>query len=134
MSVFSSIGGFISGIFKPAADLVDNLHTSDEEKGQIRAELAKIQAGVLNKSMELEKARFDAMSKVQIAESQSTHKITAIWRPICSIAIVSVIILSSFGIIPKPDKEFYDLARIFLGVYSGGRSLEKIGSDLKIGR
>ena len=30
MSVFGSIGSFIGGIFGPAADLIDNLHTSDD--------------------------------------------------------------------------------------------------------
>ena len=35
---------FIANIFKPAADIVDELHTSDEEKGRLRNELAKIQS------------------------------------------------------------------------------------------
>lgn len=134
MSLFGSIGSFISGIFSPAAELIDEIHVSDEERGKIRAELARIQADVLNKTTELEMKRLEAMSKVNVAEAQSKFAITATWRPICSIAIVAVVILSSFGIIPKPDQDFYNLAQVFLGVYSGGRSLEKVGSVLKLGK
>jgi len=110
------------------------MHTSEEEKGQIRAEIARIQAEVLNKTTELEMKRLDAMSKVQVAESQSKYAITATWRPITSLLLVIVVILASFGIIPKPDADFYDLVKVFIGVYSGGRSLEKIGSVLKLGK
>ena len=134
MGIFSAIGGFISGIFAPAADLIDNLHTSEEEKGKIRIEIARIQGEVLNKTTELEMARLDAVSKVQVAESQSKFWITAAWRPMASLMFVIVITLSSFGIIPKPEKEFYDIAMLFLNVYSGGRSLEKFGSVLKLGK
>lgn len=134
MSIFSGITAFVSGIFSPAADLIDNLHTSEEEKGKIRTEIAKIQAEVLNKTTDLEMKRLDAISKVQISESQSKYRITATWRPICSIAMVTIIILASFGVIDKPDSDFYDLAKMFLGIYGGGRSLEKIGSVLKLGK
>ena len=48
---------FISSIFKPAVDLIDELHTSDEEKGNIKNQLAEIQAGVQDKIIELESKR-----------------------------------------------------------------------------
>ena len=35
---------FIGGIFAPASKLVDDLHTSDEEKLTLKNELANIQA------------------------------------------------------------------------------------------
>ncbi|MCK5138470.1 MAG: hypothetical protein KAQ85_01385 [Thermodesulfovibrionia bacterium] len=131
---FGAIGEFISGLFSPAASLIDNLHTSEEEKGKIRAEIAKIQASVLNKTADLEMKRLDAISKVQSAEANSSHVITATWRPICSMALVFIVILASFGVIPKPDSDFYDLVKVFIGIYGGGRSLEKIGSVLKLGK
>ncbi len=125
---------FIGNIFKPASDLVDNLHTSDEEKLELRNKLAEIEGKALAKLTELEQSRLEAMSKVQTAEANSKHVITATWRPISSIAMVTVIILASFGIIPQPDANFYDLAQLFLGAYAGGRSLEKIGKAIKLGR
>jgi len=134
MSIFSAIGDFVSGIFAPAANLIDELHVSDEERGKIRAEIARIQAEVLNKTTDLEMKRLDAISKVQVAESQSKFAITATWRPITSLLFVVIIVLASFGLVPKPDPDFYNLANAFLGVYAGGRSLEKIGSVLKLGK
>lgn len=122
---------FIGGIFKPLTDTIDNVHTSTEEKQQLRNKLAEIQAGVQSKMIDLEAKRLDAMSKVQVAEASSKHTITAIWRPISSLMFVIVITLGAFHVIEKPDKEFYDLATIFLGTYAGGRSLEKIGAVVK---
>lgn len=129
MSIFS----FIGSIFKPAVDLIDEIHVSDEERGKLKNELAKIQSDAQAKLIDLEKARLDALSAVQKAEANSKHLITAIWRPICSIAIVGLIIAGSFGIVTlTPD--IYELAKVFLGAYAGGRSLEKLGSVLKLGK
>jgi len=43
MSVFS----FISSIFEPAVKLVDDLHTSDEEKLQMQAQIKKVENELL---------------------------------------------------------------------------------------
>jgi len=136
MSIFSSIAGFVSGIFSPAADLIDNLHTSTEEKQKLRNELAKIQAGALEKMNELEGKRLDAMSKVQVAEAGSKFWITAAWRPISSLMMVIVVTAAAFHIIPKPDAEFYELAKYFLCTYAGGRSAEQLGLKIasKLGK
>jgi hypothetical protein len=105
---------FISKIFKPAADLIDEIHVSDEERGKLRNELAKVQAGMQAKSVELMKA-----------EAQSQHLITSIWRPVCALILFSLILLDGFKVVEAPA-QVYELAQIFLGVYSGGRSIEKV--------
>jgi hypothetical protein len=109
----------IAGIFKPAANLIDELHVSDEERGKLRNELAKIQAQMQSKSVEL-------MS----AEANSKHLITSIWRPVCSIILFVLILLDGFKVIEAPT-QVYDLASTFLSVYAGGRSLEKISKLVK---
>jgi len=129
MSIFS----FISNIFKPATDLVDNLHTSTEEKLELRNKLAEVQESANAKLVELEKARLEAISKVQVAEAGSKYAITATWRPICSMIIVAIVLLASFDL-AHPNEQFYELAKVFLGVYGSGRSLEKLGSVLKLGK
>ena len=53
---------FIQNIFKPAAELVDNLHTSDEEKLKLRNEFAKIQAGLSKEAVSLMKAEASSES------------------------------------------------------------------------
>ena len=129
MSIFS----FIAGIFEPATKLIDDLTTTDEEKMELRNKLAEIQERANAKLIDLEAKRLDAMSKVQIAESSSKYAITATWRPITSMALVGIIIAGSFGLC-EVGTEVYDLAKVFLGAYTGGRSLEKLGSVIKLGK
>jgi len=64
--------------------------TSEEEKDKLRNELAKIQAGVLEKATDLEMKKMDALAKIQTAEAQSEHWVTANWRPIASLMFISV--------------------------------------------
>ena len=109
MSIFSWIGS----LFKPAVDLIDELHVSDEERLKLRNELASIQSKMQAKSAE-----------VMIAESKSDHWIVAAVRPICTLVLFSIILIGSFGYIKTPP-EVYSLAEIFMSIYAGGRSLEK---------
>lgn len=127
-----SILNWISGLFKPVADLVDNVHTSTEEKLKLKNELATIQKQVHDKVVELEQTRLQALSSVEVAESQSTHWLRANWRPLSSLTLVGTILYLVFTKQPIP-KEISDLAEIFLGAYAGGRSLEKIASLIKGG-
>lgn len=114
---------WITNLFEPAAKLVDELHTSKEEKGALLVEMAKIQAEVHAKSIELMQA-----------EAGSSNWLTAAWRPICSIILVVIILLDGhFGF--TASQQVYDLAQVFLGVYGGGRTIEnaveKLGRVLK---
>lgn len=124
---------FIAGIFKPAVDLVDDLHTSTEEKLQLRNKLAEIQEQANAKVIELEKARLDAMAKVEAAEASSSHWLRANWRPITSLALVGLIIADSFEWV-NAGSQIYDLANIFLGAYTTSRGLEKVAKAIKLGK
>lgn len=124
---------FIGGIFKPAVDLVDDLNTSDEERLTLRNELAKIQTGVTTKLIDLEKAKLDAMQKIQVAEAQSKHWLQGNWRPLSSLTLLGLVVGGSFGWFTL-DTKVYDIAMYFLGFYGTGRSLEKAASAIKIGR
>ena len=109
---------FISNIFKPAAELIDNLHVSDEERGKLQVELARIQSDIQKESV-----------KLMIAEASSEHWIVAAWRPICALLLFTLILLDGFKVVDAP-KQVYELAELFLGVYGGGRSLEKISKQI----
>lgn len=112
MSLFS----FISDIFKPAAELVDKLHVSDAERMQLRNELVKIQSGMHEKSIDLMKA-----------EASSDHWIVAAVRPICTLILFILILCDAYGLADAPP-QVYDLAQMYMGIYAGGRSLEKISN------
>ena len=129
MSIFS----FISNLFKPAADLVDELHVSDEEKGKLRNELAGIQAQAQKQMLDYEAKVVEARSKLMVAEAQSPHLITAIWRPVACLSLIALVVLSAYGI-GNPDKEVYELTKILLGAYASGRTLEKVVKVSKFGK
>lgn len=124
---------FIGGIFAPAVKLVDNVSTTDEERLQLRNELAKIQNEVTTKLIDLEKAKLDAMQKIQVAEAQSKHWLQGNWRPICSMSLLGLVIGGSFGWFVL-DPKVYDIAMYFLGFYGTGRSIEKAATALQIGK
>lgn len=113
------IMSFISGLFKPAVDLIDELHVSDEERGQLHNELANIKAGVDEKLLGL-----------MASEATSQHWIVAAWRPLTSICLVVAVVMDGhFGF--HANANIYKLAELFLGVYAGGRSIEKLSSVFK---
>ena len=129
MNLFS----LVSDIFKPASEIIDEIHVSDEERGKLRNELAKTQAKAQEELLKFESKVLETKAQISIAESNSKHWLTATWRPLCSILLVGIIVLSAFDLAhPKP--ELYELAKIFLGTYAGGRSFEKMLNVSKLGK
>jgi len=140
---------FISAIFRPAVDLIDALHTSDEEKGNIRNQLAAIQAGVQDKIIALETKRIeyekqlvDARSDVVKAEIQGRSWLQRNWRPILMMVVI-IIIANNYIIFPYvgiwTDKvrmlelpgALFALLTAGVGGYIVGRSGEKIAAAFK---
>ena len=68
--------------------------------------------------------------KLMTAEAQSDNKLTSSWRPVCALILFFLILLDGFAVINAPA-QVYDLATTFLGVYGGGRSIEKAVKLLK---
>lgn len=126
---------FISGIFKPAADLIDNVHTSEAEKLELRNVLTKLQNEVttkqielLSKQMDLEKQLLESQSSIITAESKSEAWIVKSWRPITMLTFLVIIVFHSLGIIGLQEQfadKFMTLVQIGLGGYVVGRSAEK---------
>jgi len=124
---------WITSLFKPAAELIDDLHLSGEEKGKLKNELASIQAEANKQFLELAKAELEARTEMVKAEAASSHWLQANWRPICSIALISIVVLDSFSIV-NASEQLYTLATAFLGLYGTGRSVEKAASVVKLGK
>jgi len=66
MNVFS----FISSIFKPAVDLIDELHTSDAEKLELQREIKKVENELLGKVIEYERLLLE--SKTNLISTEAT--------------------------------------------------------------
>ena len=128
----------ITSLIKPAADLIDSLHTSSEEKGELSNALAKLQfeiagqvIGYQIKSMEAETKLKDAQRDIIVSEAKSDSWLTKSWRPLIMILFGGIIaysyIAQSAGL-PAADihPEMFGLLKLGIGGYIGARSAEKI--------
>lgn len=126
------ITDLIAGIFKPAADLIDELHTSEEERLTARAHLLDIQAAAMQRVFDYEKSALELRGKIVNSEAQSQHWLTASWRPITMLTFLGLAVGDSLGLLATPLRdEAWSLLQIGLGGYVVGRSGEKIAKTMK---
>lgn len=132
-----NILSLISQIFKPATDLIDAVHTSEQEKLQAKATLLELQTDFLSKGLEYEQKQMQAKADIIIAEAKSQHTLTSVWRPITMLGFLAVVLnnyvvapyLAAFGFevptLPIGD-EMWGLLQIGIGGYIASRGLEKV--------
>jgi hypothetical protein len=122
----------IAGIFKPAAELIDELHTSEEEKLKQQRRLLEIQAMVLDSSLQYEKEMMTSRAEIINSEAKSEHWITATWRPITMLTFLALAVGDSLGWLPNPLRdEAWTLLQLGLGGYVVGRSAEKVIKEVR---
>ena len=121
----------IAGVFKPAAELIDELHTSTEEKLEQKAKLLDVQAAVITQAIDYESESLKAKAKIVQAEAQSEHWLTANWRPIVMLTFCALTVGDALGFLPNPlAQEAWLMLQIGLGGYVVGRSGEKIAKGI----
>lgn len=125
--------GWIKGLFGGVNKTLDTLDVSGNKKAEIKNELAKIQSELSSKYIELAKAELEARAQVIKAEASSSHWLQGNWRPICSMALIAIVVLDSFSFV-NASEQLYTLATAFLGLYGAGRSVEKAASAVKLGK
>ena len=124
--------GLVGSIFKPAAELIDNLHTSDEERLKIKQAMFELQIEAFNKAEAYESELLKAKSTIITAEAQSQSWIARNWRPITMLTFLVLVVGDSFGLLATPlADEAWTLLQIGLGGYVVGRSAEKATAILK---
>ncbi len=118
---------FISDIFKPAAKLIDDIHTSDEEKLQLKARFQEIENQLQLKILDYETKLMEAQKDVITAEATGQSWMQRNWRPITMLTFLVLVVCDSFGILRfRLADEAWTLLQIGLGGYVVGRSAEKI--------
>jgi len=126
------ITDLIAGIFKPAAQLVDDLHTSTEEKLQAKAHVLDVQAAAMQRVFDYEKEALAGQQAIVAAEAKSEHFLVAAWRPITMLTFLVLAVGDSLGLLATPLRdEAWMLLQLGLGGYVVGRSGEKIAKVMK---
>ena len=139
-----SIAGFIKGLWEPTTELIDNLHSSDEEKMTLRNDNARIQKDVNLKLIELETKKVEveaqllkAQAAIITVELKHGSWMQKNWRP-SLMYLFGLIIFNNYMLAPYLQAIFgwsvqmeipvdmWDLIKIFAGGYVIGRSGEKI--------
>ena len=127
-----NILSFIGEIFKPAAKLIDDLHTSDEEKLTMKNKLTVIQNEMHSKVIDYETKLLASQSSIIIAEASGQSWMQRSWRPITMLTFLGLVVCDSFGWLASPlAAEAWTLLQIGLGGYVVGRSGEKIINQIK---
>ena len=122
----------IAGIFKPAATLVDELHTSEEERLKAKGHLLDVQAAAMQRVFDYEKEMIKGQQAIVTAEAKSEHFVVAAWRPITMLTFLVLAVGDSLGLLATPLKdEAWMLLQLGLGGYVAGRSGEKIAKVMK---
>ena len=123
--------GFISELVKPAADLVDNLHTSQEEKLALKNQLVALQMQAAYKLLDYETQLNTTRAEIVRAEAAGGSWLQRSWRPITMLTFLLLVCCDAFGWLPfRLAGEAWQLLQLGLGGYVIGRSAEKVAPAL----
>jgi hypothetical protein len=122
--------GGITSLFKAAGGIVDELHTSEEEKLSLKNAFAELQGNVMSDVLEYQKSLNEAQANIIMAEAGGKSWIQRSWRPVTMLTFVGIVLMRWFGLtaeVPEAvEVELMSLIKIGLGGYVAGRSVEKI--------
>lgn len=122
-----NILSLIKSIFKPAVDLVDELHTSEEERLAHKAQTLDTYVVAIEQGLEYEAENLRQRAAIVEAEAKSEHWLTATWRPITMLTFLGLVVLDQTGQLAfRLAPEAWTLLQLGLGGYVVGRSAEKV--------
>ena len=134
MGLFDLLAGPVKGLIGSVGDIIDDLHTSGEEKAAAKLKLAELEAATLIQLTEAGKALVDAQRDVIVAEAKGESWIQRSWRPVAMLTLLGLIV---WTVVPAsifslelqwdaiPDKA-WGLLTIGIGGYIGARTVEKV--------
>jgi hypothetical protein len=135
--------GWVKELISPVVKLIDDVHTSDEEEGElrnkaalIRNKLVELQNVISSKMIDLQSQIVKGQTDIILAETKGQSWLQRNWRPLLMLVIV-VIIANNYILFPGlsiftnkvkvlvlPDK-LWNLMMVGVGGYIGGRTVEK---------
>ena len=128
MSVLDQIGK----VLKPVSELVDNLHTSKEEKLQIKQKIKDAENTLYVQVLEMDARLHQMRAQAIEAESKGDSWLQRNWRPVTMVTFLILIICDAFGFLQyRLAEQSWTLLQIGLGGYVIGRSAEKTVKSLR---
>lgn len=120
----------ISGAVEPVTNLIDDMHTSTEEKQKLKNAVKQMENSL---NSQMIKAKGDIIQ----TEAESEHFLTATWRPITALVFVTIIannyILAPYmeafagtQVVLEIPPQMWELLKLMIGGYVVGRSGEKM--------
>lgn len=123
--------GIIRDIFKPAVELIDELHTSEEEKLTVKAQTLETYVNAVEIGLNYEQENLKQRARIIEAEAKSEHWLTATWRPITMLTFLGLVVCDQFGLLTfRLAEEAWTLLQLGIGGYVIGRSAEKVGPGI----
>lgn len=131
----------IMGLVQPVTSLIDELHTSDEERLTLKQKFFELQVSLYNKVLDYEGKIVDAQAKIVTAEAQGESWLQRNWRPLMMITFMIMVLNRWTGItallgfptvmIPESiEMELWGVIKLGIGGYVAGRSIEKIAPSV----
>lgn len=126
-ALFTTIGSAVSGFFG-----------LKKEQGEVIKEAIK----TIESTSDMTAKEVQAIAAIIQAEAKSDSWLTSSWRPLVMLVFTGMIVAFFFGYIPpgmdKPMPpmvaELFTLLKLGIGGYMGGRTIEKLGRSLALGK
>lgn len=128
---------FLKNLISPVTNLIDELHTSGEEKAAAKAKLVELINQANAEAMKAETAFAELQSRVIIAEAQGASWMQRNWRPLLMITFTGIL-ANNFILAPyfsalthgavkvlEFPTAFWGLLTVGVGGYLAGRTFEK---------
>ena len=138
MGLFDILAGPVKGLLGAVGGIIDELHTSGEEKLQAKLAIAQLETGFQLAVIDAEKTIIEEQASIVRAEAQSESVLTRTWRPITMLAFVGLLFMRWFGLTPDNLAEseviaVFDIVKIGIGGYVVSRGVEKSVATWKNG-
>ena len=119
-------------IFDPLAALLDEAATSAIAREATRVKLAAVKADAFSAALTFEEDRLATAARLVVAEAGGQSWLQRNWRPLTMLCFLFLVMADSFGLLTfRLSAEARGLLQIGLGGYVVGRSVEKIGPQIK---
>lgn len=130
------LSGPVSSVLGSVRDIINDLHTSDEEKLKAQQKLVEIENDFRKALLEADARFAEAQERVLRQELASQSWLARNWRPLLML-VFTYIIAHNFVIAPifsvsvlEIPTDMWELLKIGMGGYIIGRSAEKITPEV----